>query len=266
MDTWNRMESWELVLPPSRPSQQHLDWFEEQLVDLQRDAPVAVLGSTPELRDLLGRLGFTDVHILEKNLDFLEKMNQLRAWTNAETVKEGDWMQTLPSFGGVFSAILSDLTAGNIQYDSRAEFYNLITDALRPNGIFCDKFLSHPIPHENLGQLLSKYERAPLNLATVNRFNCEVLFCSELLSRFKRVDTSCSFEYLDQLNLGPTNRRIVDLLPKISPAGMTWDYGKPWNEVQQTFDRRLICTDDRPEKETSPYANRLRCLRWEKKG
>ena len=266
LDAWRRMQSWELVLPPSRPSQEHLDWFEEQLVDLEPDAPVAVLGSTPELRDLLARLGFKNIYILERNLEFYNKVNQLRTRGNSENLIKGNWMQSLPTCRGMFSAILSDLTAGNIPYSLRQEFYRLITEALQPRGIFCDKFLSHPIPHENLGQLLKKYERAPLNLYTVNRFNCEVLFCSELLSRFNGVDTTQSFQFLNEMNLGPMNRKIMEELPKITPAGMTWDYGKPWNEVRRAFDPRLDCTVDRLEKGNSPYANRLRCLRWDKRG
>ena len=55
MDAWDRMTSWELVLPPSRPSQQHLDWFRKHLGELQQDDPIAILGSTPELRDLLAQ-------------------------------------------------------------------------------------------------------------------------------------------------------------------------------------------------------------------
>ena len=266
MDSWSRMQSWELVLPPSRPSQEHLDWFEEQLVDIERDAAVAVLGSTPELRDLLARLGFKNIYILERNRDFYNKVTRLRTRENAENLIENDWMQSLPTCRGMFSAILSDLTAGNIPYSSRPEFYRLITDALQPEGIFCDKFLSHPIPHENLEQLLNKYERAPLNLDTINRFNCEVLFCSELLSMFNGVDTTQSFQFLNEMNLGPMNRKIMEMLPKITPAKMTWDYGRPWNEVRRAFDPRLHCTVDRLEKGDSPYANRLRCLRWDKRG
>ena len=137
-------------------------------------------------------------------------------------------MQTLPDCSGRFAAVLSDLTSGNIPYEQRSEFYSLVVESLRPGGMFCDKLLSHPIPHERLDELLDKYESAPLNLDTVNRFNCEVFFCSELLTVFGRVDTNRFYNHLRQRSLGPTVRAILDRLPLVTPPGMTWDYGKPW--------------------------------------
>ena len=264
MDNWDRMESWELVLPPSRPSQQHLDWFRMQVDKLGADDPIAILGSTPELRDMLALLGFRNVYVLERNMEFLKRMNRLRVTTTPETILEGDWIETLPGCVERFSAVLSDLTSGNVPFPKQVEFYSLIAESLQSGGVFCDKFLSHPIPHERLDLLLKKYENAPLNLETVNRFNCEVFFCSELLTKFGRVDTDCFYEYLTSMNHGPTVKAILDHLPKITPGGMTWSYGRPWRVARGVFDYRLHCLCDRIEKGGSPYANRLRCLRWEK--
>ena len=264
MDAWDRMESWELVLPPSRPSQQHLDWFRTHVAALRADAPIAILGSTPELRDLLALLGFRDVYVLERNAAFLGRMNRLRVRPTTDTVLSGDWMQTLPNCSGRFAAVLSDLTSGNVPYDQRSAFYRLVADSLRPGGMFCDKLLSYPIPHEPVAELLDKYESAPLNLDTVNRFNCEVFFCSDLLTTFGRVDTSRFYDHLRTMGPGPAVNAILDRLPLITPSGMTWDYGRPWCLVQDAFDSRLHCSDDRLEQGDSPYANRLRCLRWDK--
>ena len=259
------METWELVLPPSRPSQQHLEWFRKHLGELRADDPIAILGSTPELRDLLALLGFRNIHVLERNVEFLAKMDRLRVRQTPETVLQGDWMQTLPHCSGRFAAVLSDLTSGNIPYEQRNEFYSLVAESLQPGGMFCDKLLSYPIPHERLDELLDKYENAPLNLDTVNRFNCEVFFCSELLTAFGRVDTSLFYDHLRAMSPGPTIRAILDRLPLVTPSGMTWDYGRPWGLVQEAFDARLHCSDDRLEHGDSPYANRLRCLRWDKR-
>ena len=264
MDAWNRIDTWELVLPPSRPSQCHLDWFEKHLGELEPDDTIAILGSTPELRDLVARIGFRDIWVLERNAKFLEKMDRLRVRQNRETVIMGDWMTTLPNCVGRFSAVLSDLTSGNVCYSLRERFYLLIAESLRPGGMFCDKLLTHPISHEPLDKLLCKYEMAPLNLDTINRFNCEVFFCSELLTMFGRVDTTKFYHHLREMNLGPTVRAILNWLPQVTPFGMTWYYGRPWQVVKQAFDPRLCCTDDYLEVGDSPYANRLRCIRWDK--
>ena len=262
MDAWDRMRSWELVLPPSRPSGHHLAWFRRQLSGLCPHDPVAVLGSTPELRDLLALHGFRDVCVLERNASFLEQMNQLRVTTAHETLVQGDWMQTLPDSAGRFAAIFSDLTSGNVPYSQQKDFYSLIAQSLRPGGIFCDKLLTYPIPHESVDALLTKYEAEPVNLDTVNRFNCEMFFCSALLSRFGKVDTDRFYAYLRQKNLGLTVRAILERLPLITPPGMTWYYGLPWTLVRDVVDSRLFCSAEQVEVEPSPYAKRLRLLRW----
>ena len=219
MDAWDRMESWELVLPPSRPSREHLAWFREQLTHLHPEDPIAILGSTPELCDLLALQGFCDVYVLERNLPFFDQMKQLRVTPPNETLLEGDWMHTLRLCDGRFAAVLSDLTSGNVPYSAQDDFYLLIAQSLRPGGIFCDKLLSHPIPHEHLEDLLAKYETAPLNLDTLNRFNCEVFFCSDLLTRFGRVDTSEFYSHLRGGELGPTNQAIVAPPASHHPVG-----------------------------------------------
>ena len=69
VDAWDQMESWELVLPPSRPSRQHLDWFRGQVSEFPSDVPIAILGSTPELRDMLASLGFFNVYVAREKPD-----------------------------------------------------------------------------------------------------------------------------------------------------------------------------------------------------
>ena len=104
--------------------------------------------------------------------------------------QRGDWRETLRARRGHYAALLSDLTGGNIPYDERDEFYQTIAWALDDKGIFLDKCLTHPRPHESLQKLLQEYEWQPVNWETVNRFNCEVFFCSTLLDRSERVDTT----------------------------------------------------------------------------
>ena len=266
MGNWDKMTSWDLVLPPSRPSEHHLRWFRSHLSTLRPEDPIGVLGSTPELRDLLSELKFRDIYVLEKNQSFLEKMNELRVRESHETILLGDWLRTLRDCEQRFGAVVSDLTSGNVPYSRRKEFYFLIARSLRKAGIFCDKLLSHPIPHENLSQLLQKYEMWPVNLYTINNFNCEVFFCSELLTIYEGVQTDDFYQHIRQLSVGPNVKGILNRLPYVTPPGMSWDYGKPWHLVREDFDQSLQCTDDILEEGNSPYANRLRCIRWDKFG
>ena len=173
---------------------------------MRADDPIAILGSTPELRDLLALLGFRDVYVLERNAAFLARMNGLRV---RAVHRDGAAGRLDADAAGLLWEICgSALGPDQRKYPLRpAEgFYCLVAESLRPGGMFCDKLLSYPIPHEPLGELLDKYESAPLNLDTVNRFNCEVFFCSELLTTFGRVDTSRFYDYLRKMGPGPHGR------------------------------------------------------------
>src|SRR3989338_4842770 len=124
------MQNWVLVLPPSRPSALQLARIKETIQYLDRSFPVAVLGSTPEFRDLLCEGGFTNIYIMERNENFYKVMSKARIYQNPEHFVKGDWLKTLPQHKGMFAFILSDLTSGNVPYLCRSQFYNSITDSL----------------------------------------------------------------------------------------------------------------------------------------
>ena len=56
MSDWRNMDQWEMVLPPSRPTVEELNRIERYIDGYSRSEPIAILGSTPEFRDLLYRM------------------------------------------------------------------------------------------------------------------------------------------------------------------------------------------------------------------
>jgi hypothetical protein len=257
-DTWALMEHWDLVLPPSRPSAHQLTRIQHQIADIDRSKPVGVLGSTPEFRDLLFENGFHDIYILERNMTFLAAMSQARIYQNTEHVIEGDWLETLPTLGTTFALILSDLTSGNISYDRRAEFYELVASALLEGGLFSDKVLTHPGPHIPLSALAEKYAALPLNLKYINHFSCEALFCSELLDIDQSVNSTLFYAILDERIHSERVRAFVKRAQRITPPGFLWWYGRKWEELAATYCKSLerVATDD--DEPQSPYCGRLK--------
>src|SRR5437763_12065759 len=142
-DTWSKIVEWHLVLPPSRPSAYHLAFFAKHLGGMDKHRPVAVLGSTPEFRDLLAKLHFSQIYVFDKSRTVYDRMNELKVFADRELFVEGHWLDTLPTFKNQFAAVLSDLTSGNIPYDQREEFYASISNTLAPDGMFVDKLLIH---------------------------------------------------------------------------------------------------------------------------
>jgi hypothetical protein len=172
---------------------------------IPRDLPVAILGSTPEFRDLLHESGFREIFVFERNSAFYDAMSRSRVHDNQEMFVQGDWTTTLSQHRGKFAVILSDLTSGNVPYEQRAKFYADLESALLVGGVFCDKVLTHSIPTLAIAPLSEKYERLPLNLVHINHFSSEMLFCSELidLEQIRRI----SIEYSNDDFRGHVCRR-----------------------------------------------------------
>lgn len=260
MDTWDLMQNWSYVLPPSRPSDKQLKEILTISKTIDRDAPVAILGSTPEFRDLLFEARFHSIYVFDKNPNFYEAMSRLRIYDNEESVVSGDWLDSLPIYKNYFSLILSDLTSGNLSYEEQPVFYSFITDSLAQNGIFYDKVLTHNEHNIPFQDLVKKYSQLPLNLLFINYYSSEMLFCSDLLDINQTVDTSLFFSIIyDRVS----NRRIRaftdQVKSKITPEGCVWYYGRKWDDLRKDYCPKLRLLDERLDDDnTSPYFGRLR--------
>ncbi len=258
MGTWDNIRTWEMVLPPSRPSSSQLGRIKEGLAGLDRNAQVAVLGSTPEFRDLLWECGFKHIFVLEKNRTFYEEVSSIRIYSNEEIVLWGDWLETLPGNAGRFAAVLSDLTSGNVPYTRRKNFYHVVGEALVNNGLFFDKVLTHPLPHLPVDSLLEKYSNLPLNLLHINYFSCEMFFCSDLLSLKDEVDSSLFYSIIQSRARNPRIQAFLKRAELITPKGCVWWYGRSWDMLKEEYCPTLRCLSVDNDDAESPYYGRLK--------
>lgn len=258
MDKWSRFEHWSLVLPPSRPSAAQLGAIARTVNPLDRAAPVAILGSTPEFRDLFFELGFSRIYVFDKNRQFHALASRLRIHGGKEEFVHGDWRESLPRFREFFGLVVSDLTSGNIPYEGREAFYSGIAAALRPGGHFFDKVLTHPGPNIPVADLFDKYDRMPLNLATINSYSCEMLFCSTLLDEREIVDSRSFYEFLDSESPTPRLKAFAAEARYITPDDCVWYYGHRWSELEPGYCRGLSRRDYVSEEASSPYYGRVR--------
>ena len=259
-DTWRRFRDWQLVLPPSRPSYYHLEIVKNVLIKTSRDQPIAILGCTPELRDLLFRLGFEQIYLFDKSRNMYSRMNSLRSYSNHENFIYGNWMDTIPKYHNFFCAILSDLTSGNVPYDWQPTFYSAIGKALTGDGVFIDKILTHQGPKRRLSELMTKYSELPFNLLYVNHFSCEFLFCSQLLDPNQMVNSTQFYQTLHKIiNTGPL-KKFLDECPRITPYHTYWYYGKEWKEIAGWYFRYLEEEKIYDEEANSPYSDNLKII------
>ena len=233
---WADMQKWEFVLPPSRLTVAELSRITEVLGDIDRKAPIAVLGSTPEFREMLYRLGFINIYVFDKDDNFYRLTTNLIPYRVNEHFIHGDWLSSLSDFNHFFRIILSDLTMGNISYKDRKLFYDNIGKALCGSGLFIDKALIIDFPLLKLEDLYEKYNRLPINLRTINNFSCEFLFCSELLSINEIVDSSRFYDFIYE-NCGSEKIRFFCEKSQlmITPRNFYWYYGKSWDELKENY-------------------------------
>ena len=261
MSDWKNMDCWETVLPPSRPTSEELARIEKYVMPLPRSEPVAILGSTPEFRELLYRLGFENRFVFDVSMEFYERMGNLmpKDVKNGEKLVLGEWRESLPKYKEQFAVILSDLTMGNVAYEEREDFYKKIYEALCSGGTFIDKVLAFDFEAPTVAELFDKYEKKPINLRTINDFSSEVLFCSELVAQKQIVDSTELYEYIRNGDFSEKIKFFADKAQMITPKGFIWSYGKNWKELAEkysgSYSRQEIYTEEDYE---SPYYGRTK--------
>ncbi|MDR0697115.1 MAG: hypothetical protein LBF68_06280 [Christensenellaceae bacterium] len=259
-NSWSKFTTWQSVTPPSRPSTMQLKICRQLLSEVDKTSPVAVLGSTLEYRDLLGEMGFIRVFVFEKNRDFYDYITPFAKSKLRETHVTGDWLNTFQEYRNYFSVVLSDLTSGNIPYDYRDLFYKNIAGAISSNGIFIDRILTKSISFLPLENLVEKYRHLEVNNRNVNSFNCEFLFCSELLNNKQHiVDTSSFYKKLRALDISHISE-FAEACHEITPPECKWWYSMDWNIERQTYERYWKPKEIFDELDTSEYFNRAKLL------
>lgn len=251
--------NWQFVLPPARPSILEIKRIELLLTEIDRAKNIAILGSTIEFRNLVHKMGFQKVYILENNLDFYEiSKSWITHGVENEILVLGNWLDTLKRYHGFFDVILSDETMGFIDYNNRKDFYGLIFYSLKKDGLFIDKELTHPCRHIPIPIIMNRYKETPINLITINRFCCEALFCSSLLDN-EIVDTTMFYDILfNTYGSDPILYKYIELAHLVIPDNCIWFYGKYWNEIKddykQNYSNVLVYEDEK----NSPYYGRVK--------
>jgi hypothetical protein len=263
MDYWDLMQFWDKVIPPSRPSSEQIEYLIEFAKNINKGDPVAVLGSTVEFRDTLFELGFDQIYVFDQNESFFERSFKEKIYNNPEIFIHGNWLETIEKYPDKFSLIVSDLTSGNIEYKDRTKFYLDIENALRAGGHFYDKVLTHHdfIP---IDALIEKYKHLPINNCSVNYFNCEFLFCSDLLEKEGIVKSTVFYDTISNLTSNLRIQKFVEKSKFITPENFQWYYGKLWNELKCEYciNLQLItCNDDFL---LSPYYKRVKIFHLKK--
>lgn len=133
---------WTRYAPPARPSAGDVSHMKRGLRRLiqartahgDEQLDVLLLGSTPELRDMLAEFPEVRVTLIDCELSMMKAMTELMtAKPLGEVWVEGDWLAA-PLLIGHYDAVLSDLVLGNIDPAGQAKLILRVHDLLKPSG------------------------------------------------------------------------------------------------------------------------------------
>lgn len=243
---WGAFNDWGLVLPPNRPTKEYLRTLWSLVKHVPKEHPVAVLGSTPEIRDVFAQTLFEEVYVFDRSPVFFDIATAQRCFRNSEHFVGGDWLDSLVDYRHTFAIIASDLTAGNIPRSSMDRFFQRVAGSLKTDGVFIDRLLLHRGKFKKISELDSYFQSAPLNLFELNRFSSEYLFLSELVRDYHGVDSTLFLSLLQARNNGPRIAKFLSEVTKITPQGGIWSYGDD-ECIKTAFDHYFLLREELPD-------------------
>lgn len=113
-----------------------MDFFEDEIVIVKKKnkkAKVLILGSTPEIRDLVKKHGL-DITIIDQSREMIENMSALMEYKGLENIVAGNWL-SMPFEDNFFDLVLGDAVSNNVSYKELGHFFKEINRVLKKDGI-----------------------------------------------------------------------------------------------------------------------------------
>lgn len=244
-EPWKKIaQTWKNFSDNSRPSKQNIKDFERFILPvLQKDHPkVLVMGSTPELRDMLARHSNVAVTTLDANQEMTKAMTELMTEkTDREEWVKGDWLD-MPFEDNTFDAVVADYIKGNIPFKKQSLLYKQIARVLKPDGIFVERMFSR-FPHSktlNVEDVIEKYSKLDPTYRTAEELWGYLMYMTH-------DDIICPsdrpFEILKKYEDVPNMKEYTTLIHNLVGPGKVWEYGRPWEEDKKPVTEHFEIVD-----------------------
>ncbi|MDP1845678.1 MAG: class I SAM-dependent methyltransferase [Candidatus Moranbacteria bacterium] len=155
---------WNKIGPPWRPSVKEIKWWEKKIVELNKsnkNLKALVLGSTPEIRDMLAK-NKIDTTLLDANQSMYEAMNKLiKKKNNREKLVVGNWLEMEKVLGeNRFDFVIGDAPHCNLAYKTWPRFFDGLYNVLKPGGYFMVGSITLEFnERQTIEDLFNKYKR-----------------------------------------------------------------------------------------------------------
>lgn len=168
---WQKKEEWwynvwKKVEPPFCPSKGEVIFYEKAVKKIlkRKNPKVLVLGSTPEIRDLLAKYKNLEVYIIDADVPVYRAMTRLMKRKNKqEKLVIGDWLK-MPFKKDTFDLSLNHGAFSVIKLKNHQRFYQNLKKVIKKDGyivmsrVNVEPFLKDPISFK---QIIDKYKKNP---------------------------------------------------------------------------------------------------------
>ena len=137
--TWNNYYAiiWKDIKPPIRPYEDEIRYFKEIIkkkVDTETDVKVLILGSTPELRDIVYSFNLSPT-VVDYSIENYEMMGELCRYERNDTVVCCDWMDMLYYLSpDSYDIILGEAAFNVIRPDYTEKLFCICNKLLKNHG------------------------------------------------------------------------------------------------------------------------------------
>lgn len=155
----NQISSWDQTPIPVRPSRGDIEIYQEFLQKQQNKGRILILGSTPELRDLVAREPNAEVYLAD--FSYRAPFETLKYTKYADPLKEkwikANWLE-LPFPPIFFDLILGDLVLQQFPPALESTFLEKMRSILRSNGAFIGRFhfLDKRVQQDTIGEIAQR--------------------------------------------------------------------------------------------------------------
>jgi len=155
---------WNKIGPPWRPSEKEIKWWGKKSTGLKKrnkKLKALVLGSTPEIRDMLAK-NKIDTTLLDANRSMYEAMNKLTKRRNKkEKLVIGNWLDMDKVLGkNKFDFVIGDAPHCNLAFKTWPRFFEGLYNVLKPGGYFMVGSITLEFSErQTVDDLLKKYKK-----------------------------------------------------------------------------------------------------------
>ncbi|HLN18885.1 MAG TPA: class I SAM-dependent methyltransferase [Patescibacteria group bacterium] len=165
VDVWESIsfKLWSRIGPPWRPAKKDINFWEKRLNRLAKNKKikVLVLGSTPEIRDMLVK-NKINTTLLEANKSMYNAMNRLmKIKSTKEKLVIGNWLEANKIFKeNTFDVVISDEPHCNIDYPKWPSFFSSLYNVLKPGGYLMLATVTYNFSQrQTIKEMLKKYKK-----------------------------------------------------------------------------------------------------------